>query len=336
MPIFGKVLVTGANGFIGSQLCAALLPISVEVRGLVRSSGSLDFLHLLKDLKLYEGDITVPSTLVDAAKGVDLIYHVAALAADWGEWETFNSVNIDGVRNVMEEALRAKVKRVVHVSSVSVYGFPLANEITEDTSWVKRADDLYVTTKQQGEMVALSYHKKPIEVVVIRPAWVYGPNDRTTSLKLLPELEKKRLPYIDHGKHVLSPIYIDNLVDAMIMAGKNPNASGCAYNIVDENSVTWREFLGLFCDALKCEHPKRSVSSKLIWPVACMVEKAAKVIGMKKAPILTKYRARAAIDSYKYSCDRAKRELGYKPYVSTAEGIARTVAWYRSYMNNIL
>ncbi len=326
-----KVCVTGANGFVGSNLCKILIEKGYQVNGLVRNSGNLEFIDNLSELEFFIGDITDPNSLNQAFSGASIVYHVAGYTSDWGKWQKFQAVNIQGVNNVMECAVSCAVKRVVHVSSVSVYGFPDAIDINEDQSWILRPDDPYVTSKQKGEEIALGFNGNGIEVTVLRPAGLYGPNDRTTSLKLLPEIAGRRLPYIDGGKYLMGPVYIDNFVQAAILAGEKASAPGQAYNIVDDGKTTWRQYIELICAGLKCGKPLLSVPAWIAWPLASLVESLAKALSLKDAPPITKYRIRAVMGDSHFNSDKAKRELGYKPEISTQEGIRRTVNWYIHY-----
>ena len=330
-----KICVTGANGFVGSNLCKTLIEKGHQVIGLARNTSNLEFIDNLSELEVCTGDLTDPNSLKQAFDGVSIVYHVAGHASDWGKWQKFQAVNIHGVRNVMECAISCGVKRVVHISSVSVYGFPGAMDIKEDRSWILRPDDPYVTSKQKGEEIALGFNGNGIEVTVLRPAGLYGPNDRTTSLNLLPEIARRRLPYIDGGKYVMGPIYIDNFVRAAILAGEKGSAPGQAYNIVDDGKTTWRQYIEWMCAGLKCGKPLLSVPSWIAWPLACLVEGLARALSLKDAPPITKYRIRAVMGDSHFSSDKAKRELGYKPEISTREGVRRTVNWYLQYTTQI-
>ena len=326
-----KICVTGANGFVGSNLCRTLIEKGHQVTGLIRNTARLEFIGNLSDLGICTGDITDPDSLKLAFTGVSIVYHVAGYTSDWGPWKKFQAVNIHGVRNVMECAISCGVRRVVHISSVSVYGFHGAMDIKEDQSWILRPDDPYVTSKQKGEETALGFNGKGIEVTVLRPAGLYGPNDRTTSLKLLPEITRRRFPYIDGGRYVMGPIYIDNFVQAAMLAGQKDSAPGQTYNIVDDGLTTWREYVEWMCEDLKCAKPLLSVPAWIAWPLACLVEALARAFGLEDAPPITKYRIRAVMADSHFSSDKAKRELGYKPEISTREGLRRTVNWYLQY-----
>lgn len=326
-----RVLVTGANGFVGSNLCAALLRDGVDTRGLVRKSSDQSFIAPLRDLEVVTGDITDRHSLDAAMAGIEIVYHVAALTSDWGPWEEFRRINVEGVRNVMEAARAHGVRRVVHISSISVYGFPGRVDIPEDAAFVPRPGDPYITTKAEGERLALGYHGDGLEVTAIRPGGVFGPNDRTTTLRLAPELLRGKLPFVDGGRHRTAPVYVDNLVQLIRLAGDSGRAGGQVYNAVDDGEVTWREFFTWLCQDLGCAPPTRSFPAALAWPAAILIEAAAKLAGRKESPPINKYRVRAVMADNHYSPDKAKRELGYRPEISTREGLRRTAAWYRAY-----
>ncbi|MCH8080771.1 MAG: NAD-dependent epimerase/dehydratase family protein [Proteobacteria bacterium] len=326
-----KVLVTGANGFIGSNLCKHLIRDRHSVAGLVRPSGERTFLEGLEPLAIKQGDITEPESLKNTMAEVSIVYNVAGYSSDWGPWATFRRVNVEGVRNVMEAAREAGVKRVVHISSVSVYGFPGKTNVAEDTPFTPRPDDPYITTKAEGERLAMSYNGKGLEVAVIRPAGVYGPNDRTTTLQLAPVLLAGKFAHVDGGRHIMAPVYIDNLVQIIRRAGESAGAPGQAFNAVDDDMVTWREFIEWMCTDLACPTPRLSVPGRLAWPLSVLVENITKAFGKKDSPLINKYRVRVVMRDSHYSTEKAKKLLGYRPRVSTREGMRRTISWYRQY-----
>lgn len=326
-----KVLVTGANGFIGSNLCAHLIRAGCDVRGLVRPGGDRTFLAGLGSLTLFDGDITRPQSLPEAMQGVTVVYHVAAHVSDWGPWPEFRATNVAGVENVMAAAHAQGVRRVVHLSSVSAYGFPGGVDLPEDTPFVPRSDDRYVTTKAEGERVALAWQGRGLEVAVVRPAGVFGPHDRTTTAQLAPVLLAGKFGYVDGGRHRMAPVYIDNLVQLIRLAGESPRAPGEAFNATDGGRTTWREFIDAMCEELGCPPPRLSVPAGLIWPVAAAIDAAARALGRKSSPLINKYRIRAVMQDNHYSAEKARALLGYHPEVTTREGIRRAIAWYRQF-----
>lgn len=321
--------VTGANGFVGSNLCRHLLVAGHRVRGLVRPSADRRFITDLTQLEIHGGDLADTGALTRAFTGVEVVFHVAARTADWGVWALFEETNIRGVANVMAAALAAGVRRVVHFSSVSVYGFPGEADVTEDRCGIERPRDPYIRSKQQGETIARAAHGLNLEVVVLRPGGLYGPNDHVTSAPLFTALERHQIPYVDGGRHLLAPAYIDNLIQASWLAAARPDAAGRVYNITDDGRTTWREYLDWSCAELGCAPPRWSLPVKVAWSLACLCEDGARLLRLAGPPPLTRYRVRAVMADSHYSSARAKQELGYAPAVSTREGLRRTVAWYR-------
>jgi nucleoside-diphosphate-sugar epimerase len=329
------VLVTGANGFVGSKLCEYFLNKGIKVRGLVRPSSDMQFLESLPGLEIHQGNITDSESLEAPMKGVNTLYHVAGYSKDWGDWSVFKSINIDGVNTIMQSAKKHAVKTVVHVSSVSIYGFPGSDNIDENFPINHLPEDFYCTSKLEGEIVALSYNDKKMKVTAVRPAGVYGPNDRTTTLQLVPELAKGKIPLLDNGKYLMAPLYIDNLIDAMILAAQSKNSGGQVYNIADSGKITWKQYFELICNELKVPAPRLSLPSGLVWNVAKIVEAGARFIGKKEAPTITKYRIRVIMNDAHYNIEKSKIELGFEPKVSTAEGMKRTMDWYKRYIASV-
>ncbi len=329
-----KVLVTGANGFIGSNLCKSLIQSGLSVVGLVRNSSDLTFLKNLSHLKIVKGDITARQSLAAAMNEVTVVFHVAGLASDWGSWSIFRKVNVEGVRNIMESALQCAVQRVVHISSVSVYGFPGGTDIDEQSHLVPRPKDTYITTKTEGEKLALNYNSREMAVTAIRPAGVYGPNDRTTTLQLVPAFLSRQFGYVNGGRHIMAPVYIDNLVQIIKLAAESDKAPGQVYNAADDGRTTWKEYVEWMCEDLGCKKPWLSVPHWIAWPLAIALERTAKFFNKKESPMINTYRVRAVMQDNHYSTEKAVRELGYRPEVSTREGIRRTIRWYLDYTDS--
>ncbi len=321
------VVVTGATGFIGGALARRLVETGTEVRGLVRPGGGRR--PLPAGVRPVPGDLGDRAALIAAFDGADVVYHCAGLVADWGPYDAFHAANVAGTGTVMSAARGAGVARVVHMSSVSVYGFPGGSELDEDTPFVPRPSDPYVTSKAAAEAVARAAHGRGLEVAILRPAGVYGPGDTTTSAPLLDALAARRFVFVDGGRHRMAPIHVDNLVDLAIRAGTRAEAAGEAFNAVDDGHVTWRDYIAWMCDGLGCPMPRVSLPGALAWPLAGAVETLARVTRRRRAPPVTRYRVRAVMRDHHYATTKAKERLGWQPRIATRAGVAGTVAWYR-------
>jgi len=233
-------LVTGATGFIGSHLVQALLLRGEEVNALVRPASSTQYLRDMgAEVRL--GTLVDQATLMAAAEGVDRIWHCAALVNDWGPPDAFVQANVDGVRNILAVATRAKVKRFVYLSTSDVYGFP--GKPTFETVKPAPRGLPYVDSKIEGESLVWNHYRKVnLSVTVVRPGTVYGPRCRALLLPIVTALLERRGYTIDKGRHLAGLCYAGNLVDAMLLAGDIPEAVGQAYNITDGSGVTWARF----------------------------------------------------------------------------------------------
>ena len=325
-----KALVTGASGFIGSRLCAHLVRHGIAVAGLVRPESSLWRLGGAGAVRLVQGELGDRSALMSAMQGIDVVFHAAALVSDWGRWEDFRATNVDGVENVIEAARRAGVRRIVHLSSVSVYGFPGGVQLNEEAAVTTPSRDAYIRSKREGEQLTGIANGRGIETVIIRPAGVFGPGDCTTTLSLAQALAQGKFAFVDAGRHIMAPVYVDNLVELIRLAGECGPAAGQAFNAVDDGVVSWREYIEWFCAELACDPPRLSLPASLAWQIATGVEAAARMLRTEHSPIVNRFRLRAVMQDNHYANDKAKTLLGWTPAIATREGVRRAALWCRS------
>ncbi len=323
-------LVTGANGFIGSNLVKILIERGWKVRSMVLKGTPLDFIEGF-DTEIVYGDITEPETLLSAVEGVDVVFHLAAIASDWGPEELFMRVNAGGTLNMLEASARAGVKRFVYMSSVAVHAYN-GHRGTDETAPRDCPSYLYYgRSKIKGEDYVNQFHSEgKIEGVIIRPGlFPFGPNDTTSFYKLARALEKGAFSYVNGGRAKVSTAYVENLVHGLELAGKHEKASGEVFIIADPWIVTWKELIEKFCDALGVKHPWLSIPYPVASIAASIMEKIWLLFKIKGEPPVTRYRALLMKDDLVFSSKKAQKLLGYSPIVDFDEAIKRTVAWYR-------
>ncbi len=323
-----KVLVTGANGFIGSKLCETLLKNRFHVTGLVRSSSDLHYLKGL-DVKLVFGDITDIVKLSSKIGKVETIYHVAGLASDWGEYRKFHETNVTGTLKVLRFAKKIKAKKTVILSSLSVMGFNQKSCSENDTPKIQNTP--YVISKSVMEKMALGYARRNrINITILRPGDVYGPHDRTTTLKLLEALENGKMGFINGGRALLSPLYIENLIQAMKKASAPDMGVNQIYNITDGISVTWQDYIGYYCNTMKIPLPSLNVHIRIAYVLAWFSETLYKIFRIKSPPLLTCYRVNHAGLDYDFKIDKAINGLNYHPDRNLKKHVEHTVNWYNT------
>jgi nucleoside-diphosphate-sugar epimerase len=322
-----RVLVTGANGFLGSALVRRLLRDGHEVRAFARSRQRAENVADLP-LEVVYGDVVDPESLRSAMGDIEVVHHVAGLASDWAPLSAFESVNVTGVENVLTAARATGVRRVVHISSAAVHGFAGYRDRRESDP-TPPTPFPYVETKRRGEEIALAAHADGgPEVVVMRPGNVYGPRDGVTSIHLLRAMRSGTMGVIDGGRYLTCPAYVENVVDAVALAATVPDAAGRAYLVTDGLEITWSEWLAEMARAMGIAPPRLSVPKRLAEGLAAVCEGVWRTFRIRRAPPLTRYRVANGGHHYHFSIERARDELGWEPHVDVAEACRRTVAWF--------
>ena len=246
-----RVLITGANGFIGSNLCRYFLQHSYDVTALVRRTSDLHFLDGLA-LTLVYGDLSDPGS-VRLPPDLDYVIHAAALASESATMQEALRAIRDTTANLLELLKRdgLRVKRFIYISTGLVLGHR-ATDISEEHPG-RRALGIrpYVCAKRAAEaLVRERCGAEGLPAVILRPTDVYGPYDRTTSLRVLKAIEDGWPAVAGTGRHVLSFCWVGNLAQACHLACRMNGRDGAAYTVANGVDVTWRQLMGGFQERL--------------------------------------------------------------------------------------
>ncbi len=327
-------LITGATGLLGSHIAEQLVAQGAAVRALARPGSDTRFLERL-GVELVPGDLLDPAACRRAVAGVDTVYHTAAKVGDWGSWREFQVGCLDATDNLARASRGARVRRLVHVSSTSAYGHPPEGgpPVSEDDPLGQNfwpIWDHYTRSKVEQERRLWAMAGEGLPLTVIRPSWLYGERDRTTTARLVHRLERGQMQIIGRGDNPLSAIYAGEVASAAILASARPEASGRAYNVTDQGPVTQREFFELWAKAVGVPPARRRKPYGLVFGVALGLEAAWKLARRSRPPLITRYATWLMGRDVRYSTERARTELGWSPRLSYAEAIGRTVSWWRS------
>jgi nucleoside-diphosphate-sugar epimerase len=323
-------VVTGATGQLGSHIVEQLRQAGEHVRAIVRPGSDVAFLKE-QGVELVEGDLKNPAGLAKAFDGAAVVYHSAARVSDWGHWETFRDEAVTSTTNVVEACRSAKVGRLLHVSSISVYGHPKlgpGERITEGTPLGQRfwMWDSYPRAKLLAEEIAW---KLP-NVTVVRPSWIYGPRDRVTIPRVIPALLDRRVPIIGRGDNLLNIIYNADVARGCILAARHPGAVGQAYNLCSEGEVTQRDLINALTDALGIERVGKRVPYGLAIRFAWLKEAWARLRRSPTPPAITRRAIYLIGRPTLYSIAKAREQLGWSPQVKIQEGVEKALRWYQS------
>ncbi len=326
------ILVTGANGFIGSALCRRLVSNGCKVRAFIlQGTDAGELTHM--NVELVRGDICKPHTLTRAFENIKTVFHLAALAVDWAPWDRFMKINSGGTWNVLEAARDAGVDRFVLMSSLVVHPFT-GHVNSDETTPVGNTTNGYCMSKIVAEsMTRLAQGRGWFDTTIIRPgAVIFGPGDTTAFVHLAPALKKGFMPLVGGGDSLMCYSYVGNLTSGMILAAANRDAAGQTYNINDDAMISWRDFLFETSRILGVRTKFISIPTPLANGAAWTVEKIWKTAGIKSTPLLHRYRVGLVARDFHFSCNKAKTQLGYIPVVGLRDGLERMVGWYRKWM----
>ena len=310
-----KVLITGANGFIGNTLMRYYKTQKVPVVG-------IDLIG--NDDDIVQGDIANPETISHLLESCDVVVHTAALVsnsiADSDMWR----VNVLATRNLIAAAEKYKVRRFVQLSSIVAYGNAAEGELDEDQP-VHADGGSYVLTKLASEHTVLAAQaKSSLELVIIRPGDVYGPGSRPWIILPLEAINKGQFMLPAKGKGFFRPIYIDDLVRGIALAVSTQEASGEIFNLSCEGYMSTKEFFSHHYQ-WKNKRGPMVVSTKLALFAAAAATKIANLTGgVNEASAATI--TQLCTKSW-FSIAKAERILGWKPEVSFDEGIERSRLW---------
>jgi nucleoside-diphosphate-sugar epimerase len=332
MSVREHVLITGANGFIGSHTLKTLsAKKDYRACGLVRKTSNLFRLHS-GDYELFRGSIT--DTLDEIMSGFDAVVHTAGMASDWGPYGAFHSINVDGTINVARSALRCGVKKFVYLSSTVVYGFG-GHVHTDENTPLNPFPNSYCETKTIAEEKLLEL-KDDINIVVLRPSNVFGPHDLSFTYRLLKSLDRGLIGFPRGGRSLTSPCFVGNLVHAIERALTMRIDSGQAFNISDGADIPWRTFLRMCAEKMNKKSPLLPVPSAPLYMLSVLLEKCYTLAKSRTPPLITPYRIAISSRNYSFSVEKARAVFGYSPRFSTSEGIKESVAWYRNFDERVL
>jgi dihydroflavonol-4-reductase len=320
-----RVLVTGATGFTGGHLASTLAGRGYHVRALVRD---LSRGRALADrgIELVHGDLSSPGSLAEATRGVEVVYHIAAIYRQAGlPDEQYRAINATAVRALIEAAAANGAKRVVHCSTVGVHGDVERPPADEDAPL--KPGDVYQRTKLEGEAIARQAASDTgVEVVIARPTGIYGPGDRRL-LKLFRGVARRRFVILGSGEIYYHLTYIDDLVEGFRLCGEHAAAAGRTYILAGGEVTT----LNALVEMIAAEAGVAPIGIRLpVWPV-WMAGAACEALcaPFRIEPPLYRRRVDFFTKSRAFDISRARAELGFSPQIGLREGIARTLRWYR-------
>lgn len=329
MVASGKILVTGATGFIGSHLVDALVEKKRDVRCLVEKNSDIRHLQQ-KGVEIVCGDLTDKDSLQSAIKSVEVVYHLAAVLSYSREpEEKYMQVNYNGTKNLLETAANRNLKKFVYFSSIGVAGSRSEPILLNENSPCEPVSP-YERSKAKAERIVLEYFTKyKLPVVIIRPSKVYGERDLSESLTLYRLVQKGLFRFVGNmRKNKWSFCYVRDLIEASMTAEEKSSCIGETYFISGERPYSLEEFVRAIAIAENVKMPKVDVPVWLGKLGMFCFQKFKRMQGERQA---TSGKAFAKMIQRHQMCDisKAREELKYAPQFSLEEGMRHTIHWYQ-------
>jgi nucleoside-diphosphate-sugar epimerase len=236
---------------------------------------------------------------------------------------------VRGLENLVRAAMAAGVRRVVHVSSITVHGIDIRGHADESAP-LRQAPNPYSRSKVAGErLLQRLIEDEGAPVTIVRPGWIYGPRDTASFARFARMIEQGRMMMIGAGDNHVPLIYVGDVARGVLQASAASGAEGRSYLLVNDERVSQREFLTAVADELAVPPPTRRMPYRLAVMVGGAAEIAGRLSRRLQPPPVTRYGVQLLGGENCFIISRARRELGFSPQVDLAQGVRRSVDWYR-------
>jgi nucleoside-diphosphate-sugar epimerase len=323
-----EALVTGATGFVGHHLVAALRARGHAVRILALPAEDTTRLEDEHGVVVHRGDVCRPETLTEPMRGADAVFHLAAVHGLWRPKAEYHAVNVVGTENVCRGVLAAGVRRLVHVSTWTVYGMGLGRPLREDFP-MNPIPDVYTITKADADQLVQRYvAEERLPAVIVRPGTMFGPGDRVNFGRMADRVRDGKAIIIGSGRNALPYVFVSDVVEGMILAATKERAVGQAYNLATDRPATQEQFWGAIAEEIGVRPPRLRVPYRALYALGFLAEQAVKLQGAGRQPLVTRLGVKLFGSDNRPAIDKARHELGYEPRVSIREGVRLAAAWY--------
>ena len=322
-----EILITGGNGFLGRNLILALQERGDNMRVLALPMEDTTWLEK-RGVEIFRGDLCNPDMLTAPMRGVDGVFHLAAMIGAWRPMQDYYAVNVTGTENVCRAALAGGVHRIVHISSAMVYNMAIGRPVTEDDP-LEPLSEPYSMTKAQGDkLVQRMMAKDHLPAVIIRPATLFGPGDRLNFGRIADRVRAGKGIIIGSGDNAVPFVYVTDVVQGLLLAMDHEHAVGQVYNIGSDQLFSQKALFSSIAQEIGVAPPRMHVPYYPLYAAAYAAERIATFSGNRIPPFVTRHGVKLYGADNHLSIDKARRDLGYVPQVPLRKGVQFAATWY--------
>jgi nucleoside-diphosphate-sugar epimerase len=319
------VLITGGGGLLGRHLVSALIGRGDRVRVLALPDEDVSWLEE-RGVAIHRGDVRRPETLVTPMRGAEGILHLAGMIGVWRPMSDYLAVNAIGTENVCRAALEEGVRRVVAVSSWTVYGMDQGAPCREDHP-LTPFDEPYAVSKAEGDrVVQRMVADEGLPAVIIRPGTFFGPGDKLHFERIATRLRAGKGIIVGRGDNALPFVYVTDVVQGLLLGLDHPHAVGEAFNITTDAPLTQLELFQAIASVIGAKPPRLHVPYQALYAAGYAAERLGALTRSSRQPPLTRLGVNVFGTSNRHSIDKARTRLGYSPRVALREGIRLAAA----------
>jgi nucleoside-diphosphate-sugar epimerase len=318
-----RALVTGGGGFLGSGIVRTLLKRGNSVKTIQRN----DYPQLREwGAETFQGDLTKLDDVIEASKNCDIVFHVAAKAGVWGDFDDYYQANVIATKNVLQACHTNKIKYLVYTSTPSVV-FDGNNEegINESAPYVKNFFNAYQQTKVEAEQLVINANNSELKTVSLRPHLIWGPGDPHLVPRIINRAKSGRLKLVGNKSHKVDSCYIDNAVQAHLLAAdslmSNGACTGKVYFIGNDEPVMMNDLINKILAAADLPPVNKRIPENIAYIVGTVLEKVYAWLKIKNEPIMTRFVAKQLSTSHWFDLSAAKRDFNYHPLISIDKGM---------------
>lgn len=325
-----NILVTGGTGFLGKKTAYRLKELGHNV-SIIGRNEIVGKKMESEGIAFIKCDLSDRTSVLNSCENMDYVFHCGAFSSPWGKYEDFYSSNVTGTKNVIEGCFTHKIKRLIHVSTPSIYfQFDERLDVKEDSSLPKHFVNHYAHTKYLAEIEIDKAFEKGLPVITIRPRAIFGPEDNAIIPRLIKVNHEKFIPLIKNGEVVIDLTYVENVVDALLLCMESPeNTLGQKYNITNDERVRLFDILTILFKEIEQPFKYRKINYSFAFQLARFLEWFSNTFRNGKEPLLTQYTVSVLSNSQTLCIEKAKNELGYIPRFTVQDGINEFVKWWK-------
>lgn len=323
-------IVTGATGLFGRHLVAQLVAEGWSVTALVRETSDRTALESL-GVNFRVCDLATTDPDPAWFRGADVVFHASAAVTEWAPWSYFHANTIRATERVCNAMIDAGCRRLVHISSVAVYGKPATTEpVHEDYAagppgrW-----NYYRRSKLEAERIVWQRQQSStLQVTVLRPAMMYGPADRGLLGRVIPLLRQRKAVFVGDPQVTIPLIHVRDVARISVIAVTSLRAIGEAFNVVSDERISQETFFNTIASLVGAPAVRRRVPYRVAYTAGFAAELWGHLLRSDLAPPVTRYRVFLIGHQREYATDKARNTLGWQPQVKFQDGVREAVRWH--------